>query len=108
MMTVLLVNAVLPAVLEEFLFRYIPINLLSDGSRKVDAVTEVTGLEGSQVVMQDLFRFTQTGVDAHGRIQGVFGPTGAVPTWFDQLAGRGIDLDPRMFDPDCRDDVTVF
>jgi pilus assembly protein CpaF len=81
---------------------------LSDGSRKVDAVTEVTGLEGSQVVMQDLFRFTQTGVGAHGRIQGVFGPTGAVPTWFDQLAGRGIDLDPRMFDPDCRDDVTVF
>ena len=80
---------------------------LSDGSRKVVAITEVTGLEGNQIVMQDIFTFNQTGVDAHGRIQGVFQPTGAIPTWYDQLAGRGIECDPKMFDPDFDGDVSI-
>ena len=80
---------------------------LSDGSRKVVAITEVTGLEGSQIVMQDLFTFVQSGVGADGKIIGEFKPTGAIPTWYDQLAGRGIRCDPRMFDPDANVDVTV-
>ena len=74
---------------------------LSDGSRKVTAITEVTGLEGNQIVMQDIFAFKQSGVGTDGKIIGEFKPTGAMPTWFDQLAGRGIKCDPRMFDPDC-------
>ncbi len=73
---------------------------LSDGSRRVVAITEVTGLEGNQIVMQDIFAFTQTGVDENGKILGTFRPTGAVPTWYDQLKGRGITLDPQIFDPD--------
>jgi len=80
---------------------------LSDGSRKVVAITEVTGLEGSQIVMQDLFAFVQSGVGPNGKIIGEFRPTGAIPTWYDQLAGRGIKCDPRMFDPDSRVDVNV-
>ena len=80
---------------------------LSDGSRKVTAITEVTGLEGNQIVMQDLFAFNQKGVGSDGKIIGEFKPTGAMPTWFDQLAGRGIKCDPRMFDPDCTADFTV-
>jgi len=80
---------------------------LSDGSRKVVAITEVTGLEGSQIVMQDIFAFRQTGVGEDGRVLGEFKPTGAVPTWFDKLAGRGISVDPRMFDPDFGGDVAV-
>ncbi len=80
---------------------------LSDGSRKVVAITEVTGLEGNQIVMQDIFAFKQTGVGADGKILGAFKPTGAVPTWYDQLAGRGIVCDPKMFDPDAAVDVTV-
>ncbi len=80
---------------------------LSDGSRKVTAITEVTGLEGSQIVMQDLFAFSQKGVGPDGRILGEFKPTGAMPSWFDQLAGRGIKCDPRMFDPDCTADFSV-
>ena len=71
---------------------------MSDGSRKVTAITEVTGMEGSQVVMQDIFSFAQTGVDANGRIQGVMKPTGAIPTWIDQVKSRGLDIDMRMFD----------
>ena len=80
---------------------------LSDGSRKVVAITEVTGLEGNQIVMQDIFSFKQTGVGADGKIIGAFKPTGAIPTWYDQLAGRGISCDPKMFDPDAHVDVTV-
>ena len=80
---------------------------MSDGTRKVVAITEVTGLEGSQVVMQDIFSFKQTGVGANGRVLGEFGPTGAIPTWYDQLPGRGIRCDPKMFDPDSREDVTI-
>ena len=70
---------------------------MSDGSRKVTAITEVTGLEGSQIVMQDIFAFRQTGVDAHGKVLGEMRPTGAVPTWIDQLKGRGLHVDMRMF-----------
>ncbi|MBR5548905.1 MAG: Flp pilus assembly complex ATPase component TadA [Kiritimatiellae bacterium] len=80
---------------------------LSDGSRKVTAITEVTGLEGNQIVMQDIFAFNQQGVGSDGKIIGEFKPTGAMPTWFDQLAGRGIKCDPRMFDPDCTTDFNV-
>ena len=81
---------------------------LSDGSRKVVAITEVTGLEGSQIVMQDLFTFVQTGVDEHGKVMGSFKPTGAIPTWFDTLKGRGISVDPAMFDPASDADVRVI
>ncbi len=80
---------------------------MSDGTRKVVAITEVTGLEGSQVVMQDIFAFRQTGVGTNGKIIGEFGPTGAIPTWYDQLAGRGIVCDPKMFDPDNKEDVGI-
>jgi pilus assembly protein CpaF len=70
---------------------------LSDGTRKVDAITEVTGLEGNQIVMQDIFTFRQTGVTPEGRILGHFQPTGAVPTWIDQVKSRGLEIDMAMF-----------
>ena len=80
---------------------------LSDGSRKVVAISEVTGLEGNQIVMQDLFVFHQTGVGDGGRIVGEFVPTGAMPTWYDELQARGISCPPQMFDPSSAGDVTV-
>ena len=80
---------------------------LSDGSRKVVAISEVTGLEGNQIVMQDIFTFNQEGVGENGKIIGEFRPTGAIPTWYDQLAGRGIQCDPKMFDPDSSVEVTI-
>ena len=70
---------------------------MSDGTRKVTAITEVTGLEGNQIVMQDLFAFEQTGIDDRGRILGAMKPTGAIPTWFDQVKSRGIDVDMKIF-----------
>jgi len=80
---------------------------MSDGSRKVVAISEVTGQEGNQIVMQDLFLFEQTGVGDHGKIVGRMKPTGAMPTWYDQLAGQGISCDPQMFDPASEAEVTV-
>jgi len=80
---------------------------LSDGSRKVVAISEVTGLEGSQVVMQNIFEFRQTGVAANGKVVGEFKPTGAMPTFFDTLAGRGISVDPAMFNPEASADVEM-
>ena len=72
---------------------------LSDGSRKVVAISEVTGLEGQNVVMQDIFAFRQTGVDEHGVVTDIFRPTGAVPTFYEHLKSRGLRLNPAMFDP---------
>lgn len=72
---------------------------LADGSRKVTAITEVTGMEGQNIVMQDLFNFRQSGVDESGKIIGEFKPTGAMPTFFDTLKSRGMNLDPQIFQP---------
>ena len=80
---------------------------MSDGSRKVVAISEVTGLEGNQIVMQDIFSFRQSGVGERGKILGEFKPTGAVPTFYDQLAGRGISVSPKMFDPQFTGQVNV-
>ena len=70
---------------------------MSDGSRKVTAITEETGMEGNQIVMQDIFAFNQTGIDANGKIVGRMKPTGAIPTWIDQVKARGIEVDMKMF-----------
>ena len=80
---------------------------LSDGSRKVVAISEVTGLEGQQIVMQDIFAFHQTGVDERGKIQGVFRPTGAVPTFYEHLKSRGLHLDTAAFDPNQNREVRL-
>ncbi len=80
---------------------------LSDGSRKVVAISEVTGLEGQQIVMQDIFTFRQTGVDDHGKIIGSFKPTGAVPSFFENMKSRGLYLDPAVFDPSTTRDVSL-
>ncbi|MGI6495344.1 MAG: ATPase, T2SS/T4P/T4SS family [Kiritimatiellia bacterium] len=71
----------------------------SDGGRRIAQVSEVVGLEGTQVVMQDIFAFQQTGLDAAGKVAGSFRATGSVPTFFQDLAPRGIHLDPAIFQP---------
>ena len=80
---------------------------MSDGSRKVVAISEVVGLEGNQIVMQDIFTFKQSGIDDKGKVVGEFKPTGAVPTFYEMLASRGIDLDTAMFDPNSDRQVNV-
>lgn len=72
---------------------------LSDGSRRVVNVTEVVGSEGERTTMQDIFEFQQTGINAQGKVMGRFVPTGAVPTFLDDLRARGVAVDMAMFDP---------
>ncbi|MBO4287332.1 MAG: CpaF family protein, partial [Kiritimatiellae bacterium] len=74
---------------------------MSDGSRKVVCISEIVGLEGQQIVMQDLFTFRQSGIDGDGKILGEFRPTGSMPTFFEDLQRRGLALDPRIFDPEA-------
>jgi pilus assembly protein CpaF len=64
---------------------------LSDGSRKITTVTEVQGMEGDVIVLQDVFVFEQTGV-AEGKIQGRLRPTGVRPRFTDKFEIKGIRL----------------
>jgi pilus assembly protein CpaF len=80
---------------------------LSDGSRKIVAISEVVGMEGQQIVMQDIFEFRQTGVDENGKVIGVFRPTGAIPSFYENLKSRGIKADPAMFDPSVNRDCPL-
>ena len=72
---------------------------LSDGSRKVVCISEVVGLEGQQIVMQDIFEYQQTGIDERGKVTGRFMPTGAMPTFYEHLKSHGLNIDPSVFDP---------
>jgi len=71
---------------------------LSDGSRKVVQVSEVQGMEGEIVVMQDIFLYVQTGVK-YGHVEGYFTATGIRPKFMDKIEASGISLSPRMFVP---------
>ena len=70
---------------------------LSDGKRKVTAITEVTGMEGDIITLQDVFIFKQTGITPAGEIIGHFEATGAVPKFVHALRQRGIPVDMAMF-----------
>jgi pilus assembly protein CpaF len=65
---------------------------LSDGSRRLTHISEVSGLEGQVVTMQDLFRFDQEGIDAEGRVVGHFRSTGIRPQFADRFEVAGIKL----------------
>jgi pilus assembly protein CpaF len=71
----------------------------SDGVRRVTHITEVTGMEGQIVTMQDLFQFHQTGVDPEGRILGCTTATGLRPSFSDRFALAGIQLPETVFIP---------
>jgi pilus assembly protein CpaF len=71
---------------------------LADGSRKVVQVSEVQGMEGDVVVMQDLFRFVQTGVE-NGRVEGYFTAMGIRPKFMDKIEASGMSLPPEIFAP---------
>ncbi|NLB59618.1 MAG: Flp pilus assembly complex ATPase component TadA [Lentisphaerae bacterium] len=70
---------------------------LSDGTRKVTNITEISGLEGERITMQDIFVFTQTGLDQQGRVQGQMSATGSVPTFVEEFKIRGLALDMNIF-----------
>jgi pilus assembly protein CpaF len=74
------------------------LNRLRDGTRRVTRITEVQGLEGDVVTLQDIFTFDyKSGVDEHGRYLGRLRPTGIRPTFGERLEHAGIALGSFMF-----------
>lgn len=70
---------------------------LQDGSRRITHLTEVQGMEGDVVTLQDIFVFEQTGRDEHDKITGRFKPTGIRPKFLDKLITNGIRLPKETF-----------
>ena len=75
----------------------IQLNRQSDGTRRVTAVSEVVGMEGSVIMMQDIFLYKKTGRDANGTVLGEFVSTGIRPRCAEMLAQAGIDINDAMF-----------
>ncbi len=70
---------------------------LRDGSRKVIQISEVMGMEGEQIVLQDIFVFQEMGRDNEDKIVGVHCPTGVVPSFVEQFRDQGISFDYQWF-----------
>jgi pilus assembly protein CpaF len=75
----------------------IQLTRLSDGSRKVTSVQEVTGMEGEVVTTQDIFTFQQTGMDQQGRIKGRFKASGVRPKFIERFHAYGVPLSDEVF-----------
>jgi pilus assembly protein CpaF len=72
---------------------------LSDGKRRLMSITEITGMEGSIVQMQEIFGFRRSHTDADGTVRGEFRATGLRPKCLDEMIRRGIQYDVANFDP---------
>jgi pilus assembly protein CpaF len=71
---------------------------MSDGTRRITHVTEITGITTDVVAMQDIFVFEQLGVDTSGRVLGRFKATGVAPKFAERLKTSGIVLPPSIFE----------
>lgn len=75
---------------------------LSDGSRKVVSIAEITGMEGAVVQLQEIFRFERTGTSPEGKVQGHFIATGLRPKFIDEMERKGVIMPAGLFDPSSR------
>jgi len=78
----------------------VQLSRLADGTRKIVNLSEVTGMEGPTITMQDIFQFKQTGLDANGRVIGAMHPTGVRPNFASRLQMFGLDLGGDLFAAD--------
>jgi pilus assembly protein CpaF len=69
----------------------------ADGSRRITHISEITGMEGDVISMQDIFVFEQKGLDATGKVVGAFRPTGVIPRFFESLGAIGVKADLHIF-----------
>jgi pilus assembly protein CpaF len=75
----------------------IQISRLADGSRKVISVTEVVGMQGETVTLNEIFRYKEEGFDKNRKIIGQFQPTGMMPTFIDEFQQRGVKIPRTLF-----------
>ena len=72
-------------------------NRLQGGPRKITTITEVMNMEQDMIIMQDVFRYKQTGIDQNGRAFGQFEATGVRPSFVNRLEASGIKLPSNLF-----------
>ena len=70
---------------------------LQGGPRKITSITEVLGMEQDVIIMQDIFKFKQLGIDQNGRSHGQFEATGVRPAFVPRLESTGIKLPSNLF-----------
>ena len=75
----------------------VQVSRLTDGSRRILSVAEVSGMEAQTITMQECFAFKQTGVDANRKVMGTFGPTGFIPKFVSKLGEMGIEVPRGIF-----------
>jgi pilus assembly protein CpaF len=71
---------------------------LTDGTRKVSSISEITGMEGETITMQELFSYRRTGLGRHGEVRGLFNAAGIRPQCSEKLAVYGFELPALMFE----------
>jgi pilus assembly protein CpaF len=76
----------------------VQISRLSDGTRRVVNIAEITGMEGDMITMQDIFSFARRGIGPNGKVIGTFRPSGLRPRFLERLRVAGIVLSPELFD----------
>ena len=79
----------------------VQVGRLSDGRRRLLSISEITGMEGEVITMQEIFRFKMTGRDENDMVRGHFEATGIRPKFMSELADRGIHLPADLFRPDA-------
>jgi pilus assembly protein CpaF len=77
----------------------VQLSRMSDGKRRVTSIAEVTGLEGDIIQMQEIFKYTRTGIAADGTVEGHFQATGVRPRFLGELVAQGIRIPGNYFDP---------
>jgi pilus assembly protein CpaF len=75
----------------------IQVSRLTDGTRRVTSVTEVTGMEGDVISMQEIYRFRRRGISPEGKVIGSFEATGVRPTFVERLQLAGVELPAHVF-----------
>ena len=75
----------------------IQVSRLSDGSRKITKVSEIVGMEGDVITMQDIFVWEQTGAGVN-TVMGMHSSTGIRPKFLDKITANGIEINPQIFD----------
>jgi pilus assembly protein CpaF len=73
---------------------------LSDGSRKLTSLSEIVGMEGETITLQEIFLFQQTGLDEQRKVHGTFKATGVRPKFVERFKALGIACDLNIFDPE--------
>jgi pilus assembly protein CpaF len=76
----------------------VQVSRMSDGSRRITHITEVTGITDDMVTMQDIFVFEKQGIGVNGRVLGRFRATGIRPKFMERLTASGIHLQPNIFE----------